>query len=406
MLQSLKSWKSPLGSPVLHGLAMAQLASYAAGCQWISQTGPEQGSQDSPSAQGRLQSLMEPHALPMKGPWFEGWYARFTPASVDQPTIGVIVGSHLAPGLLGASHERSGLPGFVSVLISKGADEPLEVIDLRVPKTFLLDSKGRPVSRDPRPSAVAEFAWTAEGVGRVTSTSIELRDPTNEWRFVATLKPPRLTLAWDALLGPAGPATLLRALPLQWFVYGQSLEASWRFERRDGTVIVSESGGRAHFEKNWGKKFPERYVWLQGYDHRQDASIAAAGGAIAFSQDIKQELDPYLVLVNHGGRRWVFAPTNGAVLGRNTVDSCDGSVRLRMTSLDGELELLARAPRKSFGTILIPTGSGFEPGSEQSFTAQIRATIRTRSGETIALDIPSAALEFGGGHKCTSEQAQ
>ena len=351
-----------------------------------------------PETFATTQSLMDPHALPERGPWFEGWYARFSPADTEAPSVGVVVGSILAPGASGALSATAGLPGFVSVLVSRGPDYPLQVLQARVSKSYLRDGSGRPVNRDPLPSRRASFSWVSDDSGLLSPTEIDLRGPEG-WRLKANVSPPT-RVSWDSFLGPAGPASLLRFLPLQWYVYGQDLAATWQLETGHGEVIRSDSGGRAHFEKNWGRQFPAKYIWLQGLAARgaTNDSIVAAGGHLGLSGPAG--LEAYLVVINQGARRFVFSPVNGALFSRSEVDACRGSFRLKTKSVDGELTLTATAPRRSFGTILIPTGQDFEPKSEQSFDALLTADIRTPSGEQLRVTSRSSALEFGGGHKC------
>jgi hypothetical protein len=342
-------------------------------------------------------SVMEPHALPTKGPWFEGWYARFTPENPQEPTVGVIVGSHLPADASGTEALRSGSPGFASVLLSQGKDLPLKVFEQRVARTFLLGPDGKVVDQDPVPGLNAQFEWRAQGTGHLTAKAIELAS-SHGWQFQAKLGTPRQGVL-SSLFGPEGPAVLSKALPIHWYVYGQDIPAVWEFASNTSQG-VSKGKGTAHFEKNWGRAFPERYIWLQGTDARTGSSIAAAGGSLGIAGT--NRLQAHLVVIKKGKRSWTFSPVTGAVFGRADVDACTGNFRLEMRSVEAELVLSARAPRASFADILIPTSGGFEPGSEQSFASTIEATIRTREGEVFEIPIQSGGLEFGGAYKCRS----
>lgn len=357
-----------------------------------------------PGGGSAITSLMEPHALPDVGPWFEGWYARFEPKSATEPSLGVIVGSNLPPGARGASALKNGMPGFASVLISQGPKAPLRVLNASLERTFLLDSEGKPVVRDPLPSRIANFSWKGEGAGTLTPTSIKLAQQ-GQWSIWASIAPPR-GMSWISLLGPAGPATLARFLPIQWFIYGQDLPASWelRLTGREGDTRYASGvgGGKVHFEKNWGKRFPSHYFWLQGSRRDSSDSIVAAGGSVVSLGEGAPRVESQLVIVTKGSRRFVFSPVNGALVPWAEVRACEGGLTLKSRSVDGaELTLTASAPSVSFGNILIPTGTAFEPRSEQSFAAALRAEVRTPGGELVVVSVPQGALEFGGSHKCT-----
>ena len=61
-------------------------------------------------------SLMNPHKLPEKGPWFEGWYMRITPTSGTDRSLGAIVGSYLPENSDRIASEEAGLTGYAALL--------------------------------------------------------------------------------------------------------------------------------------------------------------------------------------------------------------------------------------------------------------------------------------------------
>ena len=357
----------------------------------------------------QIESLMDPHKLPEKGPWFEGWYVRITPVTGSDRSLGAIVGSYLPRGELREAAEQKGLRGYAAVLDGGSLGSPLRAFESFPLNSELYLNKNDIVNRDPLPMGSASFRWSADGIGEFSEAGSSLQVG-NGVQLKARWTD---NVAWSGSgLGPEGVISLFRAFPLHWFVY--SLGSKVEFEAVVPDLYAPEkiqkiSGrGFAHIEKNWGVSFPESYIWLQSQNLEQNRTLAIAGG-----RPLKLAgLQPEAWLVGYRSELYKqdFAPQNPGTFFESRVDACDGRFELQASFMNRRLIVSAQAQRRSFGEIAIPKESGFEKGgSEQSFQTQIVAQLfevaplgMARGGERLLEQtiFTTGALEFGGGYMC------
>ena len=62
----------------------------------------------------------------------------------------------------------------------------------------------------------------------------------------------------------AGAAAYLPFLHLHWYVYSLATPVTWAFHDPKMTHEPLTGHGFAHMEKNWGRTFPDKWVWAQG----------------------------------------------------------------------------------------------------------------------------------------------
>lgn len=355
------------------------------------------------------ESLVDPHMLPSKGPWFEGWYVRFTPTSGTNRSFGAIVGSYLPPELSRRDAESLGLPGYFSILESGLPGAPLRAFEEFPSMTRMFKNRTDAVERDPHPRSAASFRWAAEGFGELTEESVSLKAKNGGAGLKASWSG---GVPWNrSLLGPEGFISLVRAFPLHWFVYSLGSSATFEVDLPDPQDPSKrdrvQGSGYVHFEKNWGVSFPQSYVWLQAHDTKSKTMVALAGGRPFEVAGIQPEA--WLVGFRSDRFQQDFAPQNVGTLFKSDVDACRGQFRLTASFLNRKMILLASADRKTFGGIAIPKDSGFEKnGSEQSFQTDIVVRLYEVSplfggGDRLLEEssFRSGALEFGGAFKCS-----
>ncbi|MEN9528410.1 MAG: hypothetical protein RI932_283, partial [Pseudomonadota bacterium] len=313
-----------------------------------------------------IESLLDPHKLPARGPWFEGWYVRITPVNGTDRSLGAIVGSYLPSGDERTVAEKRGLKGYAALLDGGQTASPLRAFESFPEKTNLFLNSEDPVRRDPVPLTPASFRWVADGIGELNQSGLDLKVAGGAQLKFDWSEP----VPWSSNgLGPEGLLSLFRAFPLHWFVY--SLGSRVKFEATLPDANTPEkvqriSGtGFAHIEKNWGVSFPESYIWMQSHLPEQKRTIALAGGKPLKIAGIQ----PEAWLVGYRSERFKqdFAPQNVGTIFESKVDGCAGRFELKASYMNRRLVITAQAPRKTFGGISIPKESGFEKnGSEQS----------------------------------------
>ncbi|MBM3383157.1 MAG: hypothetical protein FJY29_12060 [Betaproteobacteria bacterium] len=355
-----------------------------------------------------VDSLLDPHRLPARGPWFEGWYVRITPVSGTDRSLGAIVGSYLPPGEDRSLSEKRGLRGYAALLESGQVAAPLRAFEAFPEKTNMFLNAADPVKRDPAPSSPASFRWVADNLGEMNQSGLDLSVGGAQLKVNWSEPVP-----WNSSgFGPQGLLSLFRAFPLHWFVYSLASRVKFeavlpdasipeKFERISGT-------GYAHIEKNWGVSFPESYIWMQAHYPEQKRTIALAGGKPLKIAGVQ----PEAWLIGYRSERFKqdFTPQNVGTFFESKVDACAGRFELKASYLNRRLIITAQAPRKTFAGISIPKESGFErDGSEQSFQTQIAVQLFEVpplgvgiQGEKLLEQtvLMGGALEFGGTYKC------
>lgn len=366
-------------------------------------------SRDFGDADSAPNSLMNPHKLPEKGPWFEGWYMRITPVSGTDRSLGAIVGSYLPENSDRISAEEAGLAGYAALLDGGPIGSKLTSYEVFPTDVRHYLNRSEIVNRDPLPSDKASYRWKSMTVGEFTSENIHLNLKDDVWIKARWTD----IVPWGTSgLGPEGIISLFRAFPLHWFVY--SLGSPVEFEAQlpdsiDPSKRKKVVGrGFAHLEKNWGVSFPESYIWMQAQQIESGKTIALAGGRPFNVAGLKPEA--WLVGYRSEFYNNNFAPQNVGTVFSSQVDACEGKFTLTSAFLDRKLVVEAQARRDSFGGISIPKKFGFEPdGSEQSFQTQIVsrlyevAPFGLGGGTERLLEqtiFKTGALEFGGQFKC------
>jgi hypothetical protein len=353
---------------------------------------------------------MNPHKLPEKGPWFEGWYMRITPVSGTDRSLGAIVGSYLPEDSERIAAEEAGLSGYAALLDGGPIGSRLTSYESFPSDVRHYLNREEIVNRDPMPSDRASYRWKSMAVGEFTSENIHLNFKDNIWIKARWTD----VVPWGTSgLGPEGIVSLFRAFPLHWFVY--SLGSPVEFEAQIPDVVDTAKRtkvvgrGYAHLEKNWGVSFPDSYVWMQAQRVESGKTIALAGGHPFNIAGLKPEA--WLVGYRSELYNYNFGPQNIGTVFSSQVDACEGKFKLVSAHLDRKLVVEAQARRDSFGGISIPKRSGFESnGSEQSFQTQIV----TRLYEVMPFGLgggterlleqtifKTGAVEFGGSFKCS-----
>ena len=74
----------------------------------------------------------------------------------------------------------------------------------------------------------------------------------------------------------AGAAAKLPFVNLHWYVYSLATPVNWTFHDPQLGPETLAGQGWAHMEKNWGRAFPDEWVWAQGMSLNKQASSQSA----------------------------------------------------------------------------------------------------------------------------------
>lgn len=335
------------------------------------------------SAPALAQDPMQAHPFKEKGPWFEGWYTRIIDREKNV-SFAVITTS-----AIGAKDKLSpaGPPGYVAI-IAQAAEVGGTVSFEAFPKQTSIGNRGK------------DFEWSSADHGSVSkrTTDISIAGAGRVQIDVSNRLPWSKESDFD---GPEGNLATLPFMPLHWFVFNVGGEGSYRVDfTKDGKAYHFEGRGEIHQEKNWGKVFPDAWMWLQGKS--DSAYIALAGG------DLK--LGPFKAHSYMVGYRSRLVSTDfNAGQGFSTsfddqIDSCGRRFILETKNSDYKLLIDAHADPKTFTDLSIPTKNGYEQnGAIESFVATIKTKLYRIQGSRFAprFDLleeqtfTQAGLEFG-----------
>lgn len=334
------------------------------------------------SASGSV--FMPPQPAPLFGPWFEGWYIRVVDSSnhLSFATI-TTTGTHEKKFLMSEPYP----PGYKAfVFAPKNPREAFSVEEF--PKQTQLIRPGLVPRKE---------LWKASGGSELTLSGLDLRMNESSYRIEISFGQHTPWNPQNVNWGPAGVAGFLPMLPLQWFVVSTKTEVTYRITKPDGTKIQGQ--GFAHIEKNWGKTFPQAWMWIQGISKNGEHQLAIAGGPLKLGPST---LTTFLVGVRGPDLSVDINPAQGPQVKYETwSDPCNGRFRIRAKNLRYKVEVLASAPRETFVPLAIPTSQGYLKNlAQESFYSTVRVKVWDFGKLIYKHEHSASALEFGADYIC------
>ncbi|MBN2046409.1 MAG: hypothetical protein JW750_01100 [Anaerolineaceae bacterium] len=143
-----------------------------------------------------------------------------------------------------------------------------------------------------------------------------------------------------------------------------------------GGKVIDFSGGRGYIEKDWGKSFPECWIWMQS-NHFLTAGTSLSA-SIAMIPLGKMRFPGMIIGVRHQGQLYAFSTYNGAKL----VDLAVSDDSVRMTARRGKLRVVIEARRSLGGLLNAPTPRGMDRRIAESLNAEIHLRL-LRDGQML-----------------------
>lgn len=327
---------------------------------------------------------MRAHALPMVGPWFEGWYTRLVDTS-NGLSFGVITTSAMKTA---ESLTIEGSSGYIAAIVD--CEELSKTI------SFEAFPKRTSIGND-----VDGFRWSSADHGHATSGATEI-SIANDVKLRLKLKSRTPWFSENAQLGPEGPLAFVRAFPLHWHVWNTGGRADYEIEfTQNGKTYHYAGEGLIHQEKNWGAVFPPFWMWAQAMN--EDAYFTLAGGDLKLGV---LAVRAYLVGYRSANHSVDFNPAQwiGEQF-KEEIDAFDKTFRFTAMNQSYKLDVELTAPNDSFANLAIPTLQGYMPnGAIESFRAQAITKLYRNTGDESypewtlleSQEFKQAGLEFGG----------
>ena len=291
------------------------------------------------------------HGTGVTSKFFEGWYIKLVSADTQQRWA-VIPG--IFRGLDGTTNEA-----FVQVLDGATGRSWYHRFDISNFEASDLEFRVR----------VGNNHFSSHGV------TLDLPTLKGSLTFATEMNPWPVTWGEPGIMGWFGLVPFMECFH-GIVSFGHGLEGSLEVE---GSATIF-SGGRGYIEKDWGKAFPEGYVWLHS-NHIEDHPEASLIGSVAIIPWIGRPFRGFIAGLYHSGRlhRWTtYNKTHERDL---HID--DERVRWKLAGPDGTLAL--EATRVGGGALHAPVREAMHQRVEETLNATIQIT-HTAADGTVLMD--------------------
>ena len=156
--------------------------------------------------------------------------------------------------------------------------------------------------------------------------------------------------------------------------FGHGLGGTVAVEGREATF----DGGRGYLEKDWGRAFPDGYVWLHS-NHIDADPGAALIASVALIPWLRGAFRGFIVGLKHDGRLHRWATYNGSRETELAID--DSHVRWSLEGPDGRLEIVAERIRG--GLLHAPLRSAMHQRVEETLEGRISLCHRDPEGRVL-----------------------
>lgn len=291
-----------------------------------------------------------------KAPYFEGWYYKLIDSS-EQHRLAVI------PGIFRGT-DPSTSHAFVQVLNGMTGEATYH----RYPaQAFQAAKQGLDVGVGPNRFTLHTVTLDIDTPRRSVSGTISL----------SNLSP------WPSTVTSPGVMGFFAWIPFLQTYHGvvsldHVIDGSLTFEGE--TIDLSD--GRGYIEKDWGRSFPEAWIWMQ--TNHFDESGTSLTASIALVPLLGFSLRGLIVGLWHGGELYRFATYTGAWIDGLAVS--DEEVEATISDSDHRLEIMAR--RAEGGVLRGPTGldmGGRVPESLRA-TVTIRLSALSQAGSRLLFE--------------------
>jgi hypothetical protein len=149
--------------------------------------------------------------------------------------------------------------------------------------------------------------------------------------------------------------------------------------RLNGTLMVNGqsidlAGGRGYIEKDWGRRFPEAWVWFQTNHFESTGTSLTA--SVAIIPWLRSSFAGFIVGLLHKSVLYRFATYTGARI--EQLDVGDGAVTWIIRDHEHRLEM--RATRAEGGILHAPTTNDMGRRIAETLTAHVEVTLHSLKG--------------------------
>lgn len=197
--------------------------------------------------------------------------------------------------------------------------------------------------------------------------------------FSTPLDPWPVTLASPGIMGWYGLVPFMECFHGV-VSLGHQLNGTLKFALSENETSrqLSFDGGRGYIEKDWGKAFPNGYVWIHT-NHIAKDSGASLVASVAIIPWLGGSFRGFIVGLKHGGRLYQFTTYNKTKEKLLEID--DRGVRWVLEGKDGRIEL--EATRERGGLLHAPLREAMHQRVEETLDAKLSIRHLDKSGAVL-----------------------
>jgi tocopherol cyclase len=213
------------------------------------------------------------------------------------------------------------------------------------------------------------------GPNTFTSTGVHLDTAqlTGDLTYTAALDPWPVTALSPGVMGWYGHVPFMECFHAV-VSFGHGLSGELTVE---GTAHSFE-GGRGYIEKDWGKAFPEGYIWMAS-NHIDVDPTASLIGSVAIIPWLGGAFRGFVVGLKHGGKLYRWTTYNRSQQRSLSID--DTHVRWSLSGPDGTLEL--EAERVRGGLLKAPQRHAMLERVEETLDARVHVKHTDARGHVV-----------------------
>lgn len=141
--------------------------------------------------------------------------------------------------------------------------------------------------------------------------------------------------------------------------------------------VIDFTGGKGYIEKDWGRSFPNSYVWIQS-NHFEDRTTALFC-SIATIPFLSFSFKGFICNLIHQGKEYRFATYNGSQI--NVKELTDTSVYLELLNKNYHLKIKGEALH--FNKLIAPKMGRMDKTIKEGLSGKVEILLKDKKGHTI-----------------------
>jgi tocopherol cyclase len=148
---------------------------------------------------------------------------------------------------------------------------------------------------------------------------------------------------------------------------------------------IDFSGGKGYIEKDWGKSFPEAWIWIQANNFEERTTSFSF--SIAKIPWLGNFFPGFLAFLFYKGKFYLFSTYNNSVIKR--IEHTAGSIDMELKNNDSVLKVNVR--KNTFGELRAPVSGDMSRRIKESIDSEVTLSLFDKNNNLIYTDISKRA---------------